>query len=225
MFRAGGFSLQETDRLHWKPEEKPTMRKVFQWSLAGLLLASVAGYAGDAKADGWKRIFDDKTLNGWKTWENPQSWTVENGELVGQHLHSHLFYMDEKCENCEFYAEIKLNHGGNSGMYFRGQEMGKSPKGYEAQLNSTDKDPAKTGSLMRFAKITEQLIPDDTWFSQHIIADGKHIIIKVNDKVVVDYVDEQNTYAKGYLALQQHNEGSVVRFRNIKFRKLPPSAK
>jgi len=201
------------------------MRNVFQWTLAGLLLASVAGYAGEANADGWKRIFDGKTLNGWKTWENPESWTVENGELVGQHKHSHLFYTDEMCENCEFYAEIKLNHGGNSGMYFRGQEIGKSPKGYEAQLNSTDKDPAKTGSLMKFSQITEQLIPDDTWFSQHIIADGTHIIIKVNDKVVVDYIDTKNTYAKGYLALQQHNEGSVVRFRNVKFRKLPSSTK
>jgi peptidoglycan/xylan/chitin deacetylase (PgdA/CDA1 family) len=211
--------------LHWKAKEKPTMRSVFQWTLVGLLLASVAGYAGDANPDGWKRMFDGKTLNGWKTWENPQSWTVENGELVGQHAHSHLFYMDEMCENCEFYAEIKLNHDGNSGMYFRGQEFGKSPKGYEAQLNSTNKDPAKTGSLMRLSVVRDQLVPDDTWFSQHIIADGNHIIIKVNDKVVVDYIDEANTYKKGYLALQQHNEGSVVRFRNLKFRKLPAPAK
>jgi hypothetical protein len=201
------------------------MRSVLQWTLAGLLLASVAAYAGDRNPFGWKRIFDGKTLEGWKAWENPQSWTVENGELVGQHGKSHLFCMDEMCENCEFYAEIKLNHGANSGMYFRGQEFGSSPKGYEAQLNSTNKDPAKTGSLMRFSVVRDQLVPDDTWFSQHIIADGNHIIIKVNDKVVVDYIDEANTYKKGYLALQQHNEGSVVRFRNLKFRKLPAPAK
>jgi hypothetical protein len=43
----------------------------------------------------------------------------------------------------------------------------------------------------------------------------------VNDKVVVDYVDEKNTYSKGLLALQQHNKGSVVEFRNLMMRSLP----
>ena len=54
-----------------------------------------------------------------------------------------------------------------------------------------------------------------------MIANGNHIIIKVNDKVVVDYVDEKNTYQKGFLALQQHNKGSVVEFRNLMMRMLP----
>src|SRR5439155_20689809 len=68
----------------------------------------------------------------------------------------------------------------------------------------------------------EQLIPDDVWGTQHIIAQGNHIVIKVNDKVVTDYTDEKDTYTKGYLALQQHNKGSVVQYRNLMFRPLPP---
>ena len=146
------------------------MRSVLQCTVTGLLLASVAGYAGDVNPYGWKRIFDGKTLNGWKANERPENWTVEThmgphgrleGELVGQHGKSYLFYMDEMCENCEFYAEIKLNHGGNSGMYFRVQEFASRAKGYEAQLNSTDVDPARTGSLLRLWDVTKQLIPDD----------------------------------------------------------------
>ena len=202
------------------------MRTVIKWTLAGLLLAAVAGYAGDENPYGWRRIFDGKTLNGWKAAERPENWTAENGELVGQHGRSHLFYMDEMCENCEFYAEVKISHEGNSGMYFRVKELAPlGPKGYEAQVDSTNVDPGRTGSLYRFWNITEQLIPDDTWFSQHIIADGNHIIIKVNDKVTVDFIDDNNTYVKGYLALQQHNEGSVVRYRNLMFKKLPASRK
>jgi hypothetical protein len=202
------------------------MRIPFKWVLAGLLLAAVPGFASDENPFGWKRIFDGKTLNGWKAAERPENWTVEEGELVGQHGRSHLFYMDEMCENCEFFAEVKISHAGNSGMYFRVKEFpAKGPNGYEAQVNSTNQDPVKTGSLYKFWDITEQLISDDTWFSQHIIANGNHIIIKVDDKVVVDFVDDKNTYDKGYLALQQHNEGSVVRYRNIMFKKLPPSRK
>ena len=67
----------------------------------------------------------------------------------------------------------------------------------------------------------ESTIPDDTWWTQHIIASGNHIIIKVNDKVVVDYVDEKKTHMKGYLALQQHDPGSRVQYRNLMMKKLP----
>ena len=201
------------------------MRTAFQWVLAGLLLTAVM-FAGDEQHSAWKRIFDGKTLNGWKAAERPENWTVENGELVGRGARSHLFYMDEMCENCEFWAEIKISHGGNSGMYFRVKEFAPmGPKGYEAQVNSTNIDQVMTGSLYRFWNITEQLIPDDTWFSQHIIANGNNIIIKVNDKVVVDYIDDKNTYDKGYLALQQHNVGSVVEYKNLMLKILPATPK
>jgi hypothetical protein len=42
----------------------------------------------------------------------------------------------------------------------------------------------------------------------------------VNDKVTVDYIDSKNTFMKGYLALQQHNKGSVVEFKNLAMRHL-----
>jgi hypothetical protein len=34
-------------------------------------------------------------------------------------------------------------------------------------------------------------------------------------------VDPKNTYTKGYLALQQHDPGTVVKYRNIMMRHLP----
>ncbi|MDQ2949666.1 MAG: DUF1080 domain-containing protein [Acidobacteriota bacterium] len=188
-----------------------------------LLCFALPGCASLAAADGWINMFDGKTLDGWKANERPESWTAKDGEIVGDGPASHLFWMVRECENCEFKAEVKINHGGNSGMYFRTAFGPGFPKGYEAQVDNTHKDPKRTGSLYNFKNITEQLIPDDTWWTQHIIADGNHIIIKVNDKVVVDFVDEKNTYTKGYLALQQHNAGSVVEYRNLMMRPLPAS--
>ena len=64
------------------------------------------------------------------------------------------------------------------------------------------------------------LVPPDTWFTQEVEAVGNHIVIKVNGKVTVDFVDEKNTFTKGYLALQQHNKGSVVEFKNLMMRHL-----
>lgn len=73
--------------------------------------------------------------------------------------------------------------------------------------------------------MTEQLIQDDTWWTQHVIAQGNHIIVKINGKTVVDTKDERNRYTKGHLALQQHNAGSVVQYRNLMMRPLPADAK
>ena len=190
--------------------------------LAAFLLAAFLLLAADKADAGWRRLFDGKTLKGWKAVENPQNWTVENGAIVGRGERSHLFYVEEECENCEFKAEVKLNKGGNSGMYFRTRMEPGWPAGYEAQVNNSHTDWRRTGSLYKLADIKEQLVPDDTWWTQHIIANGNHIIIKVNDKVVVDYVDERNTYQKGYLALQQHDPGSVVQYRNLMMKRLPP---
>ncbi len=189
--------------------------------LCGLLCAASLSFAADKAGKGWKNIFDGKTLNGWKANELPEAWKVENGAIVGDGERSHLFYMGEQCENCEFKASVKLNHGGNSGMYFRAKFMPGWPEGYEAQVNNSHKDWRRTGSLYAIQDVKEQLVGDDTWWTQHIIADGSHIIIKVNDKVVVDYVDEKNRYTKGYLALQQHNKGSVVMYKDIMMKKLP----
>jgi len=173
----------------------------------GLIAAALlASCAMAADKDGWISMFDGKTLTGWKANQNPESWTVRDGAITGDGEASHLFWMVQECENCEFKAEVKIGPG--------------FPKGYEAQVNSSHTDPVRTGSLYNFHKILEQLIPDDVWGTQHIIAQGNHIIIKVNDKVVTDFVDEKNTFTKGYCALQQHNKGSVVQFRNLMFKPL-----
>ncbi len=100
-------------------------------------------------------------------------------------------------------------------MYFRAEFSRGWPRGYEAQVNNSHRDPKRTGSLYNFVDVREQLVPDDTWWNQHIIVRGNHIVIKVNDKVVVDYVDEKGTHKKGHLALQQHDPGSVVHYKNL----------
>jgi len=189
--------------------------------VAGLLLAVCLLLPAQEAQGGWKSMFDGKTLDGWKASENDGSWSVKDAAIVGDGQRSHLFYMLEECENCEFKAQVKLNHSGNSGMYFRTAFGPGWPKGYETQVNNTSGDWRRTGSLYAISDVKEQLVPDDTWWTQHIIADGNHIVIKVNDKVVVDYVDEKNTYQKGYLALQQHNPGSVVEYKDLMMRKLP----
>ena len=187
--------------------------------MAALLFAAAAEQSlAQPGQDGWISMFDGKTLTGWKANGNPDSWKVVDGAIVGDGPASHLFWMERECENCEFRAEVKLNHSGNSGMYIRTAFGPGFPKGYEAQVENTSPDPQKSGSLYGFSKVLEQLIADDTWWTQDVTAIGNHLVIKINDKVVTDYVDQKNTYSNGYLALQQHNLGSVVQFRRLMMR-------
>jgi hypothetical protein len=202
-------------------------------SAAGLLLAglvwlstSTAGARDDKKDDsGFVQLFNGKDLTGWKTHPADKAkWAVEDGLLVGRGPKGHLFSERGDYQNFVYRVEAMINDRGNSGQYFR-TKFGRSfPDGYEAQINSTHSDPIRTGSLYKFVKVTEQLHKPDEWFTQEVTAIGNHIVIKVNGKTTVDFVDPKNTYTKGHFALQQHDPGTVVKFRKIEVKELPASA-
>lgn len=189
------------------------------FAVMALSAADALPPAPKAGKDGWISMFDGKTLDGWQANEKPESWKVEDGVLVGRGPVSHLFWTKMQCENCEWRATVKISKGGNSGMYTRIQAIEPGwPKGYEAQVNTSHKDPVKTGSLYNIVKVFDQLVAEDAWFVQHIMMDGDHIVIKVNGKTTVDTKDSK--YAKGYIALQQHDPGTVVMYKDLFFREL-----
>ncbi len=167
---------------------------------------------------GWIKVFDGKTLSGWSA-VDPGQWEVKDGVLIGQGNVSHLF-SPNTYTNLEFKAEVRTKTNSNSGMYFRAERGSGWPKGYEVQVNNTYKDPQKTGGLYNFSKITESPTKDNEWWTQHIIAIGNRTIVKVNDKVVTDFVDEKNTFTSGHLAFQQHDPGSSTEYRNVMVKRL-----
>src|SRR6202008_2719900 len=110
--------------------------------------------------------------------KSPGKGRVENGAIVsGGKDVSHLFSERGDYENFHYRIEAKINDKGNSGQYFRAAFGPKYPKGNEAQINSPHPDPQKPGSLYGMVKITDMLVPPDTWFPQEVIAEGNHITI------------------------------------------------
>ena len=127
-------------------------------------------------------------------------------------------------------VEAKINDKGNSGQYFRTKFGPGFPPGYEAQINATHGDPIKTGSLYPTSPEGPRSVEDhhreaphkpDEWFTQEVIANGNHIIIKVNGKTTVDWTDPKNRFKKGHFAIQQHDPGSMVKVRKIEVKELP----
>lgn len=208
----------------------------------------------DQSEAGWVKMFNGKDLEGWSTLMHPHVWSVKDGMIVGNDstVNSLLFYKSNEVQggpgvpapqyrfrDFEFKADIKLAPAGVSSMYFRAEfgpsgphDVGVAP-GYIAQANNTAKEiRPRTGSLYSFVPVYEQLVPDDTWWTQHVIAVGNHIRILVNGDEVVNYVDRKNTYREGYLALLVLGEWAptTVYFRNLMMRDLggwstPPPAK
>lgn len=212
---------------------------MMRYSTFMLYMAIAATSFGQNKTDGWKTIFDGKSFDGWKKTENMNSWKIVDSNLQCVGERSHLFYVgeDKPFENFEFECEARTQPGSNAGIYFhtRLQEEGWPKYGYECQVNITHKDPKKTGSLYGTVNVgaedLEGVVKDNEWYKTYIKVEGKHIIIKVNDKVTVDYTedDQQKPFSKdferrlgkGTFALQAHDPKSVVAFRNIKVRRLP----
>jgi len=197
--------------------------------VGGLALAASPVISADDKKDDdkdWVQLFNGKDLEGWMTHPDDKAkWEVKEGVLVGTGEAGHLFSKRGDYENFVYRVEAKINDHGNSGQYFRTKYGPSFPKGYEAQINSTHSDPVRTGSLYNFVAVRDMLVKPDEWFTQEVTAVGNHIVIKVNGKTTVDFVDKKNTYTKGHFALQQHDPGTVVMFRKIEVKELPPTKK
>ena len=123
--------------------------------------------------------------------------------------------------------EVMTKPGSNGGIFIHTQyqDEGWPAWGYESQVNNTQGDPQKTGGLYNTVKILEAPAKDNQWWTHHITVKGKRVIVKIDDKVVVDYIEPDDVegtvrLSKGTIALQAHDPGSTVYFRNIQLKPL-----
>lgn len=210
-------------------------RSAVIWSLAVVLLSSSALLAADKETEeGFTSLFDGKSFAGWKANEAKDTWKIEDGTLVCHGPRSHLFYTGKggPWKNFHLKVDVMTTPGSNAGIYFhtKYQDSGWPKYGYEAQVNNTHRDPKKTGSLYAVENVLEAPAKDNEWFTEEIIVKGKHIVIKVNGKTLVDYTEpdgkkpESDAFTRvldeGTFALQGHDPDSKVFFKNIRVKSL-----
>ena len=181
-------------------------------------------------SDGWIPLFDGQTLTGWRASENPDTFRVENGEIVVHGPRAHLFYdgpvMNHDFKDFELKADVLTKPGANSGVYVRTafQPDGFPSQGYEVQVNNSHTDWRRTGSLYAVRDIREAG-RDNEWFTMHVIVRGRRVQIAIDDKPLVDYTEPDTSRTRltgGTVALQGHDPASEVHYRNILFRSLTP---
>jgi hypothetical protein len=189
-------------------------------------------------SDGFYSLFDGRTLNGWKVGKNPETFKVTDGMICASGPGpSHLFYVGpvqkHNFKDFHFKAEVMTFPNANSGIYFhtKFQEEGWPSQGFECQVNNTyEKDPRKTASLYAVKDVKQAAAKDNEWFTYEIIVKGRQITMKINGKTVnehtiaEDYQPPRNMAGRklgsGTFALQGHDPGSKVCYRNIKVKPL-----
>lgn len=212
--------------------------------IAAFLIAFIILVTG-CKTDEWQVLFNGEDLSGWTASENPGSWKVENGEVITAGTRSHLFYTgeveDHNFRNFELMLEVKTTPGSNSGVYFHTeyQDEGWPSKGYECQVINSN-NPAEpgayvehkmTGSIYAIRNTWKSPVKDNEWFNYHIVVRGKTIQTYINDELIAEYTEPDtslvsNDFAgrrlsSGTFALQCHDPGSEVHYRNIRVKVLP----
>lgn len=191
-------------------------------------------------AEDFTPLFDGKTLDGWK---NPYEWgtaEVVNGEI---HLKANkkFFLVTEKTYgDFVFEADILLPEGkANSGIMFRAHSEPNKVFGYQAEV---DGDPNRgwsgglydegrrkwfispikgdAESVAAFRKRAGDTFNRNDWNTYRITCKGNKIKIEVNGVVTTEIEDD--TDAKGVIAIQHHGEkGAVYKFRNLRIKELP----
>ena len=206
--------------------------KTFLISSLATVALSLSVYA--QSEDGFVSLFDGKTFNGWKTaTEHTNTWMVENGALVAHGDRCHLFYVgDEKpFKNFELKVEVMTEPHSNGGIYFHThyQESGWPTNGFECQVNVSHSDWKKTGSLYDVANLGNTPAKDNEWWTQDITVKDDKVTVKINDVIVLEYTEPPGAkpgkeftrkLASGTFALQGHDPKSVIRYRNIRVKRL-----
>ena len=199
----------------------------------------------EEKQQGFKLLFDGKTLDGWRGWKKDKptdAWKVVDGVLTLTGKGGDILTV-EQFENFELKIDWRVAPKGNSGIMYRVVETEGAPymTGPEYQVlddaGHGDGKNGKTsaGSLYAVYEPSKKVArPAGEWNSTRIVVNGKKVEHWLNGEKVVDAEigsDDWNQrvagskwknakkYAqepKGHIDLQDH--GDKVEYKNIKIR-------
>lgn len=206
-----------------------------------VLLFVGTGLLRGADDDGFKPLFDGKTLEGWNG--NEELWSVQEGAIVGRtdgNIPDNTFLISDG-EYGNFILKLKFrlhNHSGNSGIQYRSREI-KELKGQElppfvvagnqADIASERYMGILYGEKTRgiVADVTpevvaalEKAVKKDDWNEYVITADGDHIRQEINGVTTVDIQDPDGE-KKGVIALQLHRGHDMqISFKDVEIKVL-----
>src|SRR4051794_22595148 len=162
--------------------------------LAATLLVLPLTVAGDdTKADGWRTLFDGKSLDGWEH-VGPGKMVLEDGVLRSEGGMGLLWYTREKFGNCTIRVVYKTtSKASNSGVYVRIADKPKDEwyavhHGYEVQICDVQDPYHGTGAIYSLSKVTADASkPIGEWNTLDVTLKGPRIIVTLNGKEINNF--------------------------------------
>ncbi|MGA2608082.1 MAG: DUF1080 domain-containing protein [Terriglobia bacterium] len=203
------------------------MRCLSAWFVV-LFIATAQAFAQGASEKPWVSLFDGKDLSGWKN-NGSEKWVVDDGAILGESTVGKYGYLTAEKTYRDFNLRLrfKCETDGNSGVFTRSRITGESPKtGPDIEGMQVEVDPTRhTGGLYEsggrgwVALPTpegERAIKPRDWNDLEILAQGNHIITRLNGVQIVDFTDPAPRFTEGVIGLQLHTGGGVkIRFKDI----------
>ena len=204
---------------------------------ACLAALTIPAFAAAAE-DGFISIWDGKTFNGWKkSTDNPETFRIEDGKIIANGPRCHLYYVGDvnggKFTDFELKIDVMTQPSSNGGVYFHTdyQADGWPSKGFEVQVNNSHTDWRRSGGLYAVEDVKQPPSVDGKWFTEHIIVKGKRVQIFIDGQKQVDWtqpddwtppqnMDGRVIRAGSTFALQGHDPGSTVYYKNIRVKPL-----
>jgi hypothetical protein len=187
-------------------------------------------------SEGWVQLFNGKDLSGWQKHPiKPGFWRVdENGHIVGAGpVHDYAFLGTVRDDFEDFHLRVEAmvdTPESDSGVFFRVPFLEQGCSFAEINISSDPARPgAQTGSLLVETPGKSVWYPAATglakpkeWFILEISARGDHVVTKVNGKLALD-TEAPTANRRGHIFLQQCEGKTIVRFRKIEIKELPPA--
>jgi len=155
----------------------------------------------------------------------PGEFIAEGDTMYAQGGMGLLWYATKDYEDFQLTLEWQVSAAeNNSGVFVRFPDPGDDPwiavnQGYELQICDTAGDQHNTGSVYSFQGPSSiPTKPVGEWNKYSITVVGQEYTIAVNGVVVNKYTGERTL--RGFVGLQNHDDGSPVRYRNIRVREL-----
>ena len=187
-------------------------------------------------AAGWVSLFDGKTLNGW-TVIGGVNWTVVDGALSATPASQKVTPTGDSKQtwpqgflrsvatfsDFEMTTEFWNEEDSNSGLMIRcGVPANPGSLGGCYEINISDPHATSpTGSIVGVHSTLPHRIPSiGKWSRFDVVADGPHLVVKVNGELATDANDEK--LKDGAIGLQAGGPtgSGPIKFRNIKIRPL-----
>ena len=188
--------------------------------------------------DGYRPLFDG-TLDSLDDWRlaGPGSFgRQEDCSIRSQGGLGLLWNRTEELGQYSLKLDWKLVADHNGGVFVGFPNPGNDPwtavnSGYEIQIDASDEPDRITGSIYTFQAadndaVAEVLNPVGEWNAYEIVVKGQNLKVYLNGTLVNDFTstDPARDLSQGFIGLQNHGNGEVVSYRNVRVKDLTEAA-